>query len=133
MLSSSHVGGPEGALAAADVGADREGTLVEEVVSAGASVDQSWKVVSGAGCLKGATPLYSRMALFLPLPCMPASGILLLPPDTQENSGYFGLVQKCLQVSGDVMMRILDFLLGRVVGRGSSAHKAHSVLALNSY
>jgi hypothetical protein len=73
MLSvsgSSHVGGSEGALAA-----DREGTLVGEVVSAAASVAQSWKVVSGAGCLKGATPLYSRMALFLPLPYMPGSGI----------------------------------------------------------
>ncbi len=91
MLSvsgSSHVGGPEGALAA-----DREGTLVQgEVVSAAASVDPSWKVVSGAGCLKGATPLYSRMALFLPLPYITASGILFLLPDTQENSGYFGLV-----------------------------------------
>jgi hypothetical protein len=92
VSGSSHVGGPEGALAAADVGADREGTLIEEVVSAAASVVQSWKVVSGAGCLKGATPLYSRMALFLPLPYITASGILFLLPDTQKNSGYFGLV-----------------------------------------
>ncbi len=90
MLSvsgSSRVGGPESALAA-----DREGTLVGEVVSAAASVDQTWKIVSGAGCLKGATPLYTRMALFLPLPYMTASGILFLLPDTQEKSGYFGLV-----------------------------------------
>ncbi len=87
VSGSSRVGGPEGALAA-----DREGTLVGEVVSAAASVDQSWKVVSGAGCLKGATPLYTRMTLFLPLPSMPASGILVFLPDTQANSGYFGFV-----------------------------------------
>ncbi len=82
------MGGPEGALAAADVGADREGTLREEVVSAAARVGPSWKVVSGAGCLKGATPLYSRMALFLPLPSMPGSG-----KDSPHPTRYSG---KCL-------------------------------------
>jgi hypothetical protein len=97
VSGSSHVGGPEGALAA-----DREGTLVGEVVSAAASVGQSWKVVSGAGCLKGATPLYSRMALFLPLPYITASGILFLLADTRkipDTSDWFKNLSRFLVTS----------------------------------